>query len=35
MEADSLTILHDLARLGLGHLLLPSTALSKLDQDEE
>jgi LysR family nitrogen assimilation transcriptional regulator len=35
MEADSLTILRDLARLGLGHLLLPSTALSNLDQEGE
>jgi len=35
MEADSLTILHDLARLGLGHLLLPSTAMSRLGQDGE
>jgi LysR family nitrogen assimilation transcriptional regulator len=31
MEADSLSILRDLARLGLGHLLLPATAISKLD----
>jgi LysR family transcriptional regulator, nitrogen assimilation regulatory protein len=35
MEADSLTILQDLARLGLGHLLLPSSAISKLNQDGE
>lgn len=35
MEADSLSILRDLARLGLGHLLLPSTALFKLEQDGE
>jgi LysR family transcriptional regulator, nitrogen assimilation regulatory protein len=35
MEADSLSILRDLARLGLGHLLLPSTALLKLEQDGE
>ncbi len=34
MEADSLSILRDLARLGLGHLLLPSTALLKLEPDE-
>ncbi|MBI1201257.1 MAG: LysR family transcriptional regulator [Rhodopseudomonas sp.] len=33
MEADSLTILHDLARLGLGHLLLPATAAFKLRKD--
>ena len=33
MEADSLTILHDLARLGLGHLLLPATAAFKLRED--
>lgn len=35
MEADSLSILRDLARLGLGHLLLPATALLKLEQDGE
>jgi DNA-binding transcriptional LysR family regulator len=34
MEADSLTILRDLARLGLGHMLLPATALIKLEPDE-
>ena len=33
MEADSLSILFDLARLGLGHLLLPSTAVHKLTSD--
>lgn len=35
MEADSLSILLDLARLGLGHLLLPATARSKLAQGGE
>ena len=35
MEADSLTILRDLARLGLGHLLLPATAASKLSEEGE
>ncbi len=35
MEADSLPILRDLARLGLGHLLLPSTAVHKLKEDGE
>jgi DNA-binding transcriptional LysR family regulator len=35
MEADSLPILRDLARLGLGHLLLPSTAVFKLKEDGE
>jgi LysR family transcriptional regulator, nitrogen assimilation regulatory protein len=35
MEADSLPILRDLARLGLGHLLLPSTAVFKLQEDGE
>ncbi len=33
MEADSLPILRDLARLGLGHLLLPSTAVFKLKEE--
>ena len=35
MEADSLPILRDLARLRLGHLLLPSTAVYKLKEDGE
>jgi LysR family transcriptional regulator, nitrogen assimilation regulatory protein len=35
MEADSLPILRDLALLGLGHLLLPSTAVFKLKEDGE
>jgi LysR family transcriptional regulator, nitrogen assimilation regulatory protein len=35
MEADSLPILRDLARLGLGHLLLPSIAAFKLKEDGE
>jgi LysR family nitrogen assimilation transcriptional regulator len=35
MEADSLPILHDLARLGLGHLLLPATAVFKLKENSE
>jgi DNA-binding transcriptional LysR family regulator len=35
MEADSLSILRDLARLGLGHLLLPATATIKLVEDGE
>ena len=35
MEADSLSILFDLARLGLGHLLLPATAVRKLTHDGE
>jgi LysR family nitrogen assimilation transcriptional regulator len=35
MEADSLTILRDLARLGLGHLLLPATAAAKLSEEGE
>jgi LysR family transcriptional regulator, nitrogen assimilation regulatory protein len=35
MEADSLPILRDLARLGLGHLLLPSTAVVKFMEDGE
>jgi LysR family nitrogen assimilation transcriptional regulator len=35
MEADSLPILRDLGRLGLGHLLLPSTAVHKLKEERE
>jgi LysR family nitrogen assimilation transcriptional regulator len=35
MEADSLPILRDLARLGLGHLLLPATAVYKLKEEGE
>ena len=35
MEADSLSVLHDLAKIGLGHLLLPSTAAFKLTEDGE
>ncbi len=33
MEADSLSILQDLARLGLGHLLLPETAARRLTEN--
>ena len=33
MEADSLSVLRDLAQMGLGHLLLPSTAAFKLTED--
>ncbi|HVZ50986.1 MAG TPA: LysR family transcriptional regulator [Pseudolabrys sp.] len=35
MEADSLPILANLARLGLGHLLLPATAAFKMSEDGE
>ena len=35
MEADSLSILFDLARLGLGHLLLPAAAVRKLTHEGE
>lgn len=33
MEADSLSVLRDLAQMGLGHLLLPSTAAFKLAEE--
>jgi DNA-binding transcriptional LysR family regulator len=35
MEADSLSVLRDLAQMGLGHLLLPSTAAFKLTEEGE